>query len=328
MRFPIATAAPRPGLRAMFALLGCLVAVPTLSATPLPFQPELDREVSLHCQRVLTAGILNCESLACFPELRREVSAGLCTAHLGRAWFPAAAGFGAGAVDPRPAELPDVAALLWPEGVDPAAWSPWRSECCRHKEVTTSLEIAWGAGPAAEREFYGLLDRTIQTFATARAAAPRSLVGPWEDCASFHPSLFGARPGVACRLIGSYDTGGTDGDVYFTVWRILPPELSGPLLLPLPLPRLFAPKLRQDLEVDGADCEGSEWRKGMRVKGSHTVRCRRRGTSAITLRLRTTKGDCTEFLPELREPPWREGCGGDGDSAVLRAVPLSPEACR
>jgi hypothetical protein len=137
----------------------------------------------------------------------------------------------------------------------------------------------------------------------------REAAAPPQDCAISQQQIQG-KPGVVCRLFGAYDTDGRDGTIYFTASRIYHPEQLGGFMLPLPLPRFFAPKLRDDLQIEGAECEGPTWRRGMRVKGSHTLRCRRLGTAAVELRLTTSKGDCVESLPELREPPWTTQCTG------------------
>lgn len=332
MPFPLPSS-PRP-MAAVAVLALLLWAEPPLAARPLRFDLGLEQEVSRHCQRVLAAGVFHSESLACFPRLRQEVEEALCSVGVGESWLPFAAGFGVGAGGLPPEFPPHAAPPFWPQPVHPALWHRWRAEHCGDSEPTTSIEADWGVArdqPAATQvglEAYDVVQRTQDAFAAARASAPQSLAGPWEECAGFYRSFVADKPGVVCRLIAD-GTGPGDELIYFSAWRILPEELTHPLLLPIPRPRLFAPKLRQDLEIEGAQCDGPPWRKGMRVKGNHTLRCRRQGSSAVTFRLSTSKGDCTKSLPELGDPSWQEACAeaGPPDSPPPLPFRLPPLCC-
>jgi len=320
--------AARAVARAVAAVAACgllLPAQPVLAAKRLPpFDPELEQEVAGVCTRWIAEGVFNCESLACFPRVRQEVEGALCSVDLGELWLPFAAGFGYGAryrkLDLDPARVRGLPFVRY--GVDPTAWSAWRAEHCGDTEPATSLEVGWDVGQLPKGgydlcAFYQAVEHTQEVFAAARAAAPRQLAEPWQRCLDFEQRCRIGKPGgVLCRLIGT--SGEADETVYFTVLHILDPDQVQPLLLPLPLRRYFAPKLRHDLEIVGAECEGPQWLEGMRVKGQHTLRCRRLGPGAVTFRLVTSKGECTETLPELGDPPWQETCSG------VDRTPLGP----
>lgn len=314
------------GAVAAAAACGLLLpAQPLLAARPLPrYDPELEQEVSRLCNRWIAEGVFHRESLACFPRVRQEVEKALCSLDVGELWLPFAAGFGYGArykkLDLDPAQVRGLPFLRY--GVDPTAWSVWRAEHCGDAEPAASLEVGWDVGQLPKGRydlcaFYQAVERTQEAFAAARAAAPRPLVEPWERCVFFEQRCRVGKPGVLCRLIGT--SGSADETIYFTALRILDPDLVHPMLLPLPLPRYFAPKLRSDLEITGAECEGPQWLEGMRVKGQHTLRCRRLGKAAVTFHLTTSKGDCTETLPEVGDPPWQETCP-DVDPKALEPV--------
>lgn len=295
----------------------------TFAAQPIPFTPELNEEAFRACQQVLVVGIFHPESLGCYPDMRRQVEKALCSVRLGDVWLPFSAGFGCGATT-RPRSLPEGSLPLARAKVDTTAWNAWRAERCRDAEPTIDLEADWGVAtrqPEATEvglRAYRIQARTLEAFAEARAEAPPSLSEPWEGCARIVP-YFADKTGVACRLVGSLEGKGADQTLYFTAQRILNEDSLGPLLLPIPLPRYFAPKLRHDLEILGAICEGPKWRKGMRVKGHHTLRCRRRGTAAVTFHLTTSKGDCTATLPALDELPDRTTCS-EPDAIALPPV--------
>jgi|GEM_PF-4379084 len=310
-----ATTPPVTRAAAALVVLGLLLPVIPLEAKHPPFSPDLEREVSQLCRQVLAAGVFNRRSLACYPQVWHEVENALCSVDVGDVWLPFAAGFGVESERLAPKQLEHQTLVFARYRVHPAAWSAWRAKHCRDVEPTTSIEADWGVGTEQPEATYvalrmhDVLERTQDAFAAARAVAPPSLVERWESCALLLRELdMGGKPGVHCRLIGSDDTGTADETLYFSARRIYHPASLGPWLLPFPLPRLFAPKLRRDLEIEGARCEGPEWRQGMRIKGHHTLRCKRLGTSDVTFRLTTSKGDCTETLPAAGDPPWDTTC--------------------
>lgn len=276
-----------------------------------PFHLEVSKEAAQRCQQILAAGIFHSRSLACSPLLRQEVEKALCSVDVGEVWLPFAAGFGVGAENVT-TTFPERTALeLQRAPVDATAWNHWRAEHCGDAEPVTDIEADWGVGykqPEATQVAHRMariFERTQDAFALARAVAPPSLVEPWERCALSRRQVdLGGKPGVHCRLIASSEP----ETLYFSALRIFHPDATDPLLLPIPLPRYFAPKLRRDLEIQGATCEGPAWRKGMRLQGHHTLRCQRQDSSEVTFRLVTSKGDCTETLPATDEPTWQESC--------------------
>lgn len=66
---------------------------------------------------------------------------------------------------------------------------------------------------------------------------------------------------------------------------------------------LFAPgrHLSTDLHLEGADCPGAAWKKGFRLplqpKLEKILVCRRRGTEAVSFRVETRWGSCTQEIP-------------------------------
>lgn len=307
------------------AACGLLLPVqPLLAAKPVsPYNPELEQEARRICIRSFAEGVFHHESLDCFPRLRQEMEEALCSVDLGEVWLPFAGGFGWGAGHGRDLGQPYYRSLPFVRfGVDPTAWADWRARHCSDTEPATSLEAPWDLGELPKGRYdrcahYRMVERTQEVFAAARAAAPRSLTETWERCLVFEQGCDAQKPDVECRLIGT--SGRADETVYFTARRMGAPT-DAPLL-PIPLPRFFPPKLHSDLEIVGAQCEGPEWRKGRRIRGQHTLRCRRLGPGPVTFRLTTSKGECTETLPALGDPPWREACS-ELDPTIPRRLVL------
>jgi hypothetical protein len=243
-----------------------------LSCTTLkPRPPELF-EV---CQETLRRGVFNAASLACFPELTSPLEDLLCSTTFAthRGLNDLGFGYGTSVLGQTLREAdPSVRAV---EPLDPWAGQRWRQEHCADPPTGSAEE-------ATE-----LRDRALSLL-------PSSLVGPWRSCSHFLNSGSGLR----CLLLGASDRTGEDETVRFEAAYSPVGSMD------------FGTRLKEDLEVLGADCGGERWRAGTRISSGSArfLLCRRQGRSAVSFRLVTGKGECVGQLPELTKPPWQELC--------------------
>ncbi len=219
------------------------------------------------CQATLRQGVFNAASLACFPELASPLEDLLCATTFTTHRELNSLGFGYGT---------SVLGKTLGEGhgVDPGRAQRWKHEHCA------------GSPARSVQETVELRDRAFSLL-------PASLVGPWRSCGE----MFQVGPHVRLRCIlrGSFDLTGEDETVQF--------EAAHSPVSPMD----FGTRLKEDLEVRGADCGGERWRAGAWL-GSRSLRCQRRGRAAVSFRLLTGSGQCEGRLPELTEPPWQELC--------------------
>lgn len=222
----------------------------------------------------LRRGVFHTASLECFPELASTLEDLLCATTFTRHSRLNSLGFGYGT---------SVLGQTLGEGygVDSERAQRWKREHCA------------GAPARRVQEVADLRDRAFSLL-------PASLVGPWRSCRKF----FHLDPGpgstvpLRCVLLGSFDLTGEDETVQFEAVPSWVFYLD------------FGTRLKEDLEVRGADCGGERWRAGTWIPtgGSRLLRCRRQGRSAVSFRLVTGRGQCEGRLPELTEPPWQELC--------------------
>lgn len=232
------------------------------------------------CKTVRDQGVFNRETLACFPQVAKAVEERLCEVDFGTHNSANWAGFSHGSPVFGQALVPGT----W--GVDRARVANWKAEHCRETADRTVLS------PPEVVAFWGDL----------YARLPVSLAGPWRNCWLSASDVWRNERGLVCDLIGAFDLDGEDGESRFAVWSLSRGWLD------------FGTLLRADLEVEGADCGGEEWKAGSRIPTTKTrvLECRRRGRSAVRVKLVTGAGTCERSLPELTERPWRELCPAGG----------------
>lgn len=227
------------------------------------------------CRNTLRRGVFNAASLACFPELASPLEDLLCATTFDTHLQLNRLGFGYGtSVLGQTLREADYSVRAV-EPLDPWAAQRWKQEHCAGSPARSVQE-------AAE-----LRDRAFSLL-------PASLVGPWRSCRNFYHEDHGLR----CLLLGSFDLTGEDETVQFEAAHSPVHYLD------------YWTRLKEDLEVRGADCGGERWRAGTRIPsgGSRLLRCQRQGRSAVSFRLVTGRAQCEGWLPELTEPPWQELC--------------------
>lgn len=229
------------------------------------------------CRDTLRRGVFHEASLACFPELESALEDLLCATDFATHRQLNDLGFGYGtSVLGQTLREPDYSVRGF-EPLDSWAAQRWKRVHCAGSPGRSVQEAA-----ELRERAYSLL--------------PASLVVPWRSCWNF----FSSDSQVRCLLLGSFDLTGEDETVQFEAgfWAV---ELME-----------FRTRLKEDLEVRGADCGGERWRAGTRISDGapRLLRCQRQGRSAVSFRLVTGKGQCEGLLPELTEPPWQELCAG------------------
>lgn len=245
------------------------------------------------CRELLHRGVFNRETLTCFPEVAAAVDERLCVARFRTHQQANLVGFGYGTtVFLTPLVRPLEQGF---KGFSAAAVASWKTRHCAGNlpRIADGNPLRWEQAVAGWGDLYDRL--------------PTSLAGPWllcmESMQAAPESYFTGAP--RCFLDGSFDLSGEDEEIRFTAWS--PAEGWFDL----------GARLTADLEVEGADCSGREWRKGSRISSTRarSLLCRRRGRSAVRIRLATGDGSCERSLPELTAAPWRELCSRDGVSA-------------
>lgn len=274
---------PRANLVVLLGLSCC--ACVTGRTVPIP-------TAAAECSAIRDRGIFNSETLACFPEAAVAVEDRLCRTAFWTHHEANAAGFGYGSVVygeilVRPQQLI--------KGFDRAKVAAWKAEHCRE---------------TAERNTSGWSD-TLVWWNDVYARLPISLIGPWLECWASVSEGVREEGSVRCYLNGAYDIEGENETVRFTAWNSPDAWLDA------------SAWLTADLEVDGADCGGNEWRAGSRISSTaaRVLECRRRGRSAVRVKLVTGEGNCIRSLPELTEPPWRELCQSMSSSMSDTGLP-------
>lgn len=273
----------RPGVTAFLGLVCCACAT--------------SHTVSLgtgggECVDILKRGIFNHETMACFPQIAAAVEERLCEAGFRTHNEANFAGFGYGSPIFGQILLPPEQARY---GLGSARVAAWKVEHCH--ETANRKALSW---PAAVAWWGDLYDRL-----------PISLVGPWRSCRESMSETMSRERGLLCYLYGSYDLSGEDEEIRFTAWNWPDAWLD------------LGARLHSDLEVEGADCGGEEWRAGSRIPSgsSRVLVCRRRGRTAVRVRLVTGEGTCERRLPELTEPPWQELCQSKSSSILETGTP-------
>jgi hypothetical protein len=242
----------------------------TTRAAPIP-------DVTPRCTEILNRGVFYEETLSCFPAVNLAVERRLCNIAFRTHPNANLAGFGYGSsvfgerlVNPQ-------------QHVDyflRSDISIWKSDHC--VETADHEALSWAATRALWDDIYAQL--------------PISLVGPWRACTEARQE--GLSETLHCTLIGSYDTAGENEQIIFSAWEQPKSWFD------------FGATLQDGLGVEGAECQGGEWKSGSRISSTRarTLHCRRRGRSAVQIRLVTTEGSCERVLPALTALPWRRLC--------------------
>ena len=230
------------------------------------------------CQDTLRQGVFNASTLACYPEVAGPLEDLLCATTFRTHRELNLLGFGYGS-SVLGQTLREADFNVRPvEPVDPGAAQRWKQQHCA------------GEPARSEQEAAELRDRALSLL-------PAALVGPWQSC---RDELYSADPfaRLTCAVRGSFDLTGEDE----TVQLLAAHSPADPMD--------YGIKLKEDVEVQGADCNGERWRAGTRFwfGRSRVLRCQRQGRSAVSFRLVTGNGQCEARLPELTEPPWQAHC--------------------
>ncbi len=227
-------------------------------------------ELFTSCQETLRRGVFNAESLACFPQLMSPLEDLLCATTFTTHRDLNDLGFGYG--------TPVLGQNLGEGyGVDPLLAQRWKHGHCA------------GSPTRTVKETVDLRDRAFSLL-------PASLAGPWRSCREYFD--VGPYTRLRCHLSGSYDLTGEGETVRFEAAHSPVGSMD------------FGTRLKEDLEVRGADCGGEAWRAGSGIssRGPRRLSCRRQGRSAVSFRLVTGRGHCEVRLPELTELPWEAHC--------------------
>lgn len=274
---------PRPMAWALLCLLSSNCA--TARTVPLA-------SAAPECRAIEDRGIFNRETLACFPEIATAVEDRLCEAGFWTHYEANFSGFGYGS------QVFGQVLLSRRHGLnafDRSKTAAWKTKHCR--ETADRKALTW----SAVVDWWGdLYDRF-----------PPSLIGPWRSCWKLGSEGWQGEGGLRCYLSGSYDVSGENEEIRFTAWNSPDAWLD------------FGARLRADLVVAGADCGGEEWPAGSRISSNsaRVLTCRRRGRSAVRVKLVTGEGECERSLPELTAPPWRELCHSTSSSTPDTGVP-------